>query len=125
MRWNRKGETKMKKAKIRRKKAAILVIDIQEKLLPAIDQKDEIVRRASTLINGGNILDIPILVTEQYPKGLGKTVPEIEELLGDFQPIEKTVFSVLGEPNFVEALKELKCEDIIICGIEEIGRAHV
>jgi len=108
----------VKSGKIRRDKAAIIVIDIQERLLPAIKNQEDIAKKAAMLIRGGRILATPILVTEQYPKGLGKTVLEIQEALGDFQPIEKTSFSILGEPNFVEVLKELHCEDVIICGIE-------
>lgn len=108
----------MKSAKIRRDKAVIVVIDYQERLFPAMKNQEEIARKASMLIRGVRALGIPILVTEQYPKGLGKTVTEIQEALGDFQPIEKTSFSVLGEPNFVEAFKELNREDVIICGIE-------
>lgn len=108
----------MKSGKIRRDKAVIVVVDIQERLLPAMKNQEDIVKKAAMLIRGGRVLETPILVTEQYPKGLGKTVPEIKEALGDFQPIEKTSFSIWGEPNFVEALKELNCEDVIICGIE-------
>ncbi len=108
----------MKSGKIRREKAVIVVVDIQERLLPAMKNSADVTKKAAMLIEGGRILDVPILVTEQYPKGLGNTVAEIKEALGDFQPIEKTSFSIMGEPNFVEALKELNREDIIICGIE-------
>lgn len=108
----------MKNAKIRRDKAVIVVIDIQERLLPAMKNPTDVCKKAAMLIEGGRILGTPILVTEQYPKGLGNTVTEIKDALGDFQAIEKTSFSIMGESNFVEALKELNCEDIIICGIE-------
>ena len=108
----------MKSVKIRRNKAVIVVIDIQERLLPAMKNQEDIANKAAMLIRGGRILGTPILVTEQYPKGLGKTVSQIQEALVKFEPIEKTSFSVLGEPNFVEALKAFNCEDVIICGIE-------
>lgn len=108
----------MKKTTIRRDKAVIVVIDIQERLLPAMKNQTEIARKAAMLIRGARILGTPILVTEQYPKGLGRTVPEIKEALGEIQPIEKTSFSVLGEPDFLEAFKELNRQDVIICGIE-------
>lgn len=108
----------MKSGKIRRDKAVIVVIDIQERLLPVIKNQEDIARKAAMLIRGGKALGLPILVTQQYTKGLGKTVDEITDALGNFQPIEKTSFSILGEPNFVEAFKALNREDIIICGIE-------
>ncbi|NCB41037.1 MAG: hydrolase [Clostridia bacterium] len=108
----------MQSAMIRRDKAVVVVIDMQERLLPVMKNQAEIARKAAMLIRGAKILGTPILVTEQYPKGLGKTVPEIQEALGEFRPIEKTSFSVLGEPNFIEAFKELNRQDVIICGIE-------
>ena len=64
------------------------------------------------------MLGVPILVTEQYPKGLGATVNSIGEALEEFIPVEKTSFSIMGEPAFVEALKESGAEDVLICGIE-------
>jgi nicotinamidase-related amidase len=108
----------VKAAKIRRDKAVIVVVDFQERLLPAMKNPEEVARKAAMLIRGARVLETPILVTEQYPKGLGKTVPEIQEALGVIQPIEKTSFSIMGQPNFVEALAELNREDVIICGIE-------
>lgn len=67
----------MKSTMIRRDKAVIVVIDIQERLLPAMNNQTEIARKAAMLLHGGRILGIPILVTEQYPKGLGKTVQTV------------------------------------------------
>lgn len=111
----------MKNAKARRDNAVLIVIDFQERLLPAIKNGDEICATAAKLIKGANILGVPVLVTEQYPKGLGPTVPAIAEALGDAQPIVKTTFSVMDEPFFAEVFNELGKQDVIICGIE----AHV
>lgn len=108
----------MKSAKIRRDRAILVVVDIQEKLLPAIKKGEDIEEKAIMLIRGARILGVPILVTEQYPKGLGVTVNSIGEALGEFVPMEKTSFSIMGEPAFVEALKESGAEDVLICGIE-------
>jgi len=108
----------LKSAKIRRDRAILVVVDIQEKLLPAMKKGEDIVEKAAILIQGAGMLGVPILVTEQYPKGLGATIKPIGEALGEFVPIEKTSFSIMGEPAFVEALKESGAEDVMICGIE-------
>lgn len=111
----------MTNAKARRDQAVLIVVDFQERLLPAIKNGDEICATAAKLIKGARILGVPVLATEQYPKGLGSTVPSISEALCDTQPIPKTSFSVMGEPFFAEVFKELDKSDVIICGIE----AHV
>jgi nicotinamidase-related amidase len=108
----------LKSGKIRREKAIVVVVDMQEKLLPAMKKEEDIEEKAGTLIRGARLLGVPILVTEQYPKGLGRTVKPIQEALGEFTPIEKTSFSIMGEPQFVEALKESGAEDVVLCGIE-------
>lgn len=111
----------MKNAKARREQAVLIVVDFQERLLPAIKNGDEICATAAKLIRGARILGVPVLATEQYPKGLGPTVPSIAEALCDTQPIPKTSFSVMDDPFFAEVFKELDKSDVIICGVE----AHV
>ena len=108
----------MKSGKIRRDKAVLVVIDIQERLLPFIKSNEEVVRKAAMLIRGAKILGIPIIPLEQYPKGLGSTVPEIKEALDGLVPIEKTSFSAYGEAAFLEVLKKIGAEDVMLCGIE-------
>ena len=98
-----------------------LCVDIQERLLPHIHGHDELVRRSATLIRGLRILDVPIIVTEQYTKGLGTTVPEIASALGTHQPIEKMSFSCCGNPDVEAALLGSRRHQIIVFGIE----AHV
>lgn len=98
-----------------------LVIDIQEKLLPAMFEKEEIERNIKILINGLNALNIPIIVTEQYPKGLGNTINSVKELFNDFNAIEKLSFSCMDEPKFVDKLKSTGKKNVVITGIE----AHV
>ena len=93
-------------------------MDIQEKLLTYMKKGEDIEEKAAMLIRGARILGVPILVTEQYPKGLGATVKPVREALGEFVPMEKTSFSIMGEPACVEALKESGAEDVLICGIE-------
>src|SRR6202035_3993012 len=71
---------------------ALVVIDIQEKLLPPIFQKEQLLRNAQLLIRAAAILKIPALVSTQYAKGLGGTVPEISSLLAGTESIDKTLF---------------------------------
>ena len=71
----------------------ILVIDIQERLLKAIEEGPSLIANVQKLLMGSAILDIPVMVTEQYPKGLGPTVPEITDCLKNTNPISKMTFS--------------------------------
>jgi nicotinamidase-related amidase len=101
-------------------RAALIVIDIQEKLLPPIFQKDQLVRNSQLLIRLAAILKMPTLLTTQYSKGLGNTVPEIAALLIDTAPIEKQVFSCFGSEVFCSTLKRLpgNRNTVILCGME-------
>jgi nicotinamidase-related amidase len=95
-----------------------LVIDIQEKLFPHIDNHPDIKTNCKILMSGLKVLGIPVVVTEQYPKGLGSTIKDISHLIKDFSPIEKLSFSCCGEKKFIEALHDYGKRNIIICGIE-------
>jgi len=101
--------------------AAGLVIDIQQQLLPKMYQADTVESNCQKLISGLSILGIPLLATEQYPKGLGPTSPSISSLIPNFDPIEKLSFSCCRQENFRKSLHKLGKRAIIICGIE----AHV
>jgi nicotinamidase-related amidase len=95
-----------------------LVIDIQERLVPVMIQKDKFINNVSRLILGLQELTVPLIVTQQYSKGLGDTLPEISTLISHFNPIEKTTFSCYDEPDFVDALENSNLKNVIICGIE-------
>jgi nicotinamidase-related amidase len=99
---------------------ALLVIDIQEKLLPPIWEKDRLVRNAQMLIRLAGILKIPALVTTQYTKGLGNTVPEIAVLLPETPTIDKLMFSCFGSDAFCSMLKRLPGQrtTVLLCGME-------
>ena len=99
---------------------ALLVIDIQEKLLPPIFQREQLVRNAQLLIRAAGILEIPALVSTQYAKGLGSTVPEIASLLAGTEAIDKTLFSCFGSDAFCTLLKRLPCQrnTLLLCGME-------
>ena len=102
------------------KQCALIVIDIQEKLLPPIFQKERLVRNAQLLIRLAGILKIPTLLSTQYSKGLGNTVPEIASLLPDVQPVEKLDFSCFGSEVFCSALKRVpgNRNTVLLCGME-------
>ena len=95
-----------------------LVIDIQERLVPAMEENEQLVENCCKLIQGLQILSLPLFVTQQYTKGLGETIDEIKTLIPDFQYIEKKDFSCLGEPVFAEKLALSGARNVIICGIE-------
>jgi nicotinamidase-related amidase len=107
--------------RISRAGAGLVVIDIQERLLPAIFEKERVAENVARLIRGTAILNRPVFATEQYRKGLGVTVPEIAGLIPGFSPIEKLAFSAAGAPGLLEALRANKLSEIMLCGIE----AHV
>ena len=99
---------------------ALIVIDIQEKLLPPIFQKEQLVRNSQLLIRLAGILKIPTLMTTQYAKGLGATVPEIASLLPETDPIDKQMFSCFGSDVFCSLLKRMpgNRNTVILCGME-------
>lgn len=98
-----------------------LIIDMQERLLPHIYHSEEIISNTGICIEGLKLLDIPLLSTEQYRKGLGPTVQELQNKIEVFNPIEKMTFSCCDEPGFLSQLKSMNKGQLIICGIE----AHV
>ena len=98
-----------------------MVVDIQERLLPAIYERERLVQNTALLIKGAVILGLPLFATEQYRKGLGTTVPEIAGAIPGFAPIEKVTFSVCGARGLVAGLKAKKVSQVLLCGIE----AHV
>ncbi len=99
---------------------ALIVLDIQSKLLPPIFQKEQLVRNSQLLIRAAGILKIPSLVSTQYAKGLGGTVPEIASLLPQTEPIDKQLFSCFGSDVFCTMLKRLpgKRNTLLLCGME-------
>ncbi|HTR64530.1 MAG TPA: hydrolase [Terriglobales bacterium] len=99
---------------------ALIIIDIQEKLLPPIFQKEQLVRNSQLLIRLAGILKLPTLLSTQYAKGLGNTVPEIASLLPDTSPVDKQMFSCLGSEVFCSMLKRLpgNRNTVLLCGME-------
>src|SRR6266852_7306785 len=98
---------------------ALVVVDIQEKLLPPIFQKEQLVRNSQLLIRLAGVLKIPTIATTQYTKGLGNTVADIQSLLPE-QGIDKQVFSCFGSDVFCSMLKRLpgRRNTVVLCGME-------
>ncbi len=100
----------------------MVVVDIQEAFRMAIPEFAVTASRASMAVRGFQILNLPVVVTEQYPKGLGRTAEEIQLVLPDgFEAIEKSSFSSCGAAQFVERLKKSGIEQVVLCGLE----AHI
>jgi nicotinamidase-related amidase len=108
-------------AKLTTDKTALLVIDMQAKLFPVMHEKEKLLRNIVKLVRGTQVLAIPTLFTEQYPKGLGPTLPEIRGLVPDFKPVAKVSFNCCDEAAFCRALEALKRQQVLIAGIE----AHI
>ncbi len=102
---------------------ALVVVDIQEKLLPPIFNKELLVKNSQLLIRLAKILKMPVLVTTQYSKGLGQTVPEIASLLEDVPAVDKLEFSCFGSDRFRSHLKALpgNRNTVLLSGME----AHI
>lgn len=101
-------------------KSALIVVDIQEKLLPPIWEKERLVRNAQLLLRLARILNQPVLATTQYLQGLGATVPEIASLLPAGEVMDKTAFSCFGSDRFCASLSKLpdRRNTLIVCGME-------
>jgi len=98
--------------------SAGLIIDIQSRLYPYIHEHEQLTKNNQILISGLKAMNIPIVVTQQYTKGLGGTIDEIHEVLGDYEHIEKDAFSCCDETKFMDELYKLNKKFIIISGIE-------
>jgi len=107
--------------RIKQENACTIVIDFQTGLMPSIDNQEAVEKRAAMFIKGCGILNIPIIVTQQYTRGLGETTDTIKEALGEFSWLEKTSFSCCGADGFMESLENSGKKDIILTGVE----AHV
>jgi nicotinamidase-related amidase len=98
-----------------------VLVDMQEKLFPHIDGKEALLTRCIQLIKGFHLLEVPVVVTEQYVKGLGSTLPELKEVLQTYEPIEKITFSCCGSYQFMQKIIDCGRSNVVLFGIE----AHV
>lgn len=101
---------------------ALAIVDMQEAFRAAISDFAETAARIALVAHAAQLLDIPVVVTEQYPRGLGRTAGEIKAVLPpESEPIEKTAFSSCGAPEFGAKLSGLNIQHVLLCGIE----AHI
>jgi nicotinamidase-related amidase len=108
-------------ARIVRKSTGLLVVDIQERLLPAIHEKERVLQNALRLAKGAALFGLPVFVTEQYRKGLGPTPAELAAAIPGFAPMEKLAFSACGAAGLIESIRARGVTHLVVCGIE----AHV
>jgi len=107
--------------RIHKENSICLIIDVQERLIPHIFSNEIMEKNLGILVCGMKILEIPLIITEQYSKGLGKTISSLEDILTGNQVIEKMAFSCCDEIEFMKLFKDYNKKDVIIAGIE----AHV
>ncbi|MFC2007349.1 hydrolase [Chloroflexota bacterium] len=96
----------------------LVIVDVQERLARVIHDRDQLLINLQKLISGAQVLDIPIILTEQYPQGLGQTVPEVAHLLPETKPITKLSFSCCGEQRFLGEVETLNRPQVLVAGIE-------
>jgi nicotinamidase-related amidase len=103
------------------KRTLLLVVDVQQRLAPVIDRNDTVMANCARLIEGCRVLGVPLLVSEQYPRGLGETVEHLRSLASDDEVAEKITFSCLRDRPLAERMAESGRDTLLVCGME----AHV
>lgn len=98
--------------------ALFVAVDFQERLMPSINNSEEVLRKAEILTRGLKAIGLPIIFTQQYTKGLGETVSSIKSALDGVSHIEKISFGCCGEPKFLESLEAAGRKNIIVAGVE-------
>lgn len=99
-------------------KTTLLIVDIQERILPVINNYQMVVDNTIKLVKGFKVLGLPIYFTEQYPKGLGTTVSSITEELSEIKAFNKMSFSCSGADELFDDFKKKNLSQIVVCGIE-------
>ena len=106
---------------IRASDSALIVIDMQERLVPAMQAPARTIKNTRLLLQAAEKTGVPALLTEQYPQGLGHTIPQIVEAAGDSPILSKMHFSCMEDPGFLKAFKALDRPQAILVGME----AHI
>jgi len=107
--------------RISREDSLLLVVDVQERLFPVMSDREPMLGRVVAAIRGAGVLGLPTILTEQYPKGLGSTLPAVSEALEVNTPIEKIDFSCVRVDEVRDTIVEADRTTVLVCGIE----AHV
>lgn len=100
------------------KKKVLTLIDVQEKLVPLMRNKDELIENIVRLLKGAHLLDIPVIWMEQLPEKLGSTHPKIADEVKLNTPISKSTFSCGNSPEYLSEINDLRPEEVVLCGIE-------
>jgi len=106
------------KFRLEREKTAVVVVDLQERLMAAMKHAGKVYRNTGIMLEASAVLGLPVVVTEQYPKGLGHTVEEVKACLPSYEPVEKITFSCCGEQGFMDVLKKTDRKQVILLGSE-------
>jgi len=101
-----------------KKESILVIVDIQERLAATMEMRDAVINNCLHLIELAKMQHIPVLLSEQYPGGLGPTAGKIREALTVYQPVEKLAFDCCREPAFLNALKTLNRKTVILTGME-------
>ncbi len=108
--------------RLQREKTALVVVDMQEGFRPVLPEFEPVANRIATMVKGVRVMGVPVILTEQYPRGLGHTAPEILNALdGEPTTVEKVCFGSCGAPGFLQALIRHDVRQVVLCGIE----AHI
>ncbi len=108
----------MDKFILNKDEALLVIVDIQERLAVAMSEKERVLVNTIHLIESAKLLGLPLIITEQYSKGLGPTLTEIKEAVHTYAPIEKITFSCCGEQVFMDAVQKTGKKQIILLGME-------
>ena len=108
-------------APLNKSECVLVVVDIQEKLLPAIYECQKVLERSVKIVKGALLLGVPVVFTQHYTKGLGETHSDLRGLIPEFSHVEKTQFNAFQELEFEEKIRDLKAETLIFAGTE----AHI
>ncbi len=95
-----------------------LVVDFQEKLMPVMAYKNELEVRTNILLKGLKALEVPMIVTQQYTRGIGMTIPSVVESVGTDEYFDKVTFSCYEDEKIMKAVDDLGCKNVLVCGIE-------
>ena len=106
-------------SRLERGRTVLLVVDLQERLAPAIAERDRVVRNSLLLLRLARVLDLPVVLTTQYASGLGPTLPEVLAEVPGVVPLDKVSFGCFGDAGFLSRLRSLEGRDqILVAGIE-------
>lgn len=106
--------------RLERREAALVVVDVQERLFGVMEpeQREAMVLNLKILGAGARRLGVPVVVTEQFPKGLGQTLPEVRDALGPVEPFSKVTFSCCAAEGFTERLRSRGARTVVLAGLE-------